>query len=273
MSERRDVYLHDGNGNPIGSFRGAIDTHDADVHREIVNVAFHRHTGEIALLTVDAPAQSTTITVDTPTASMVVGAYLHIQNGTTENTHPQITVVNGNTFTLDRPLDNSFSIGDSVEVAVLNMVEDGSLASPLSFQVKPLAGQVWHLTRILYQMEHTEGSDISTFGGLNPLTNGCAVRRYDGATDTFATFTIWKTNGDIAIDMFDIDFLAQSKKGNFGTKGRGTFKNAGAIVYLDGDAGDYLEVLVQDPLASATTQTGGTMVSFTMKAQGHLEGN
>jgi hypothetical protein len=39
----------------------------------------------------------------------------------------------------------------------------------------------------------------------------------------------------------------------------------GAIVRLDGDKGDQLQVLVQDPLDTLT------LITFTMKGQGHVE--
>ena len=41
MSLVRNVNLHDGLGNPRGSLNGAIDVHDADTHKTIVNEYFY----------------------------------------------------------------------------------------------------------------------------------------------------------------------------------------------------------------------------------------
>ncbi len=65
--------------------------------------------------------------------------------------------------------------------------------------------------------------------------------------------------------MYDVTYAARSGGGGaYGTNARGTFKNAGAVIYLDGDLGDYAEILIQDDLSGLT--------SFRIKAQGHPEG-
>ena len=260
-----EVRLTDGYGNPIGSFRGAIDIHNADVHREIVNRVFHLHTGVITTFAADAPAGSTEIELASATG-FAVNDYLHIENGVVEQVHPRINSLVGTTATLDRPLDNGFVIGDSIDQALVSMNVLGSLASPVSFKVVPSSSEVMHLTRILIEITHGTAGDNGLFGDLTALLNGVVLRRYDGATGTYSTFTNWKTNSDMVTDMYDVTYSARSGGGgSYGTNGRGDFTQAGAIVYLDGSAGDYVEVLVQDDL------TG--LDSFSIKAQGHLEGD
>lgn len=268
MSLLRHVSIVDATtGEAVGVYRGALNVHDADVHRQIVNEQFDQHQATTTTLSVAATAGSTSITVASATG-FTVGSYIHLLNaaGTVdENVHPKITVVVGNVLTLDRPLDNSYAIGDSVILTVVNIAASaGTLAAPQSYKMYPLPGHTWHITRILIEMTHTTAGDNGLFGDLPELTNGVVLRRYDGLTGSTSTFTIWRNNSDIVTDMFDVVYSARSGGGGaYGTNCRGTFTNAGAIVYLNGDNGDYLEVLVQDDITGLT--------SFRIKAQGHYE--
>lgn len=267
MSWTNNVHLHDGDGNAIGSFLGAINTHDADVHRSIINTQFDQHQATTTTISVAITAGDTSFTVASA-VGFAVGNFIHIENaaGTiAESPHPKITAIAGNVITIDRPIDNAYAINDIVTLTVINMNVVGTLAAPQSFKVYPLNGYVWHLTRILIEMTHTSAGDNGLFGNLAALTNGVVLRRYDGTTGLYNTFTIWRTNSDIVTDMYDVTYSARSGGGGaYGTNCRGTFANAGAIVYLDGAAGDHLDILVQDDLSALT--------SFRIKAQGHYEG-
>ena len=101
------------------------------------------------------------------------------------------------------------------------------------------------------------------FGDLAELINGVVLRGNFGDGQQYGTLTNWKRNGDIKTDMFDVEFDSRSTGGgSYGTSGRGTFKEAGAVVRLDGDDSDKVEVYIQDDLTA--------LASFTMKFQGHL---
>lgn len=259
-----NVALYDGLGNPIESYRGAINTHDADVHREIVDRYFHQHTTPATTLSVASLAGATSITV-TSSVGFVVGDFLHINTTAEELVHPRITAIVGNVLTLNKPLDYAHAIGSTVEKAILNMNAVGSLASPVSFKVFPEVGKVWHLLRITMSLAHGTAGDFGLFGGITALTNGVVFRKYDGATGQFVTFTVWRDNDDINADMGDLHFVTRSGGGGtYGTAATGNFKDLGAIAYLNGTAGDYLELLIQDDLS--------TLNSFRVKAQGHFEG-
>ena len=264
MSLIREVHLKDGFGNPVKSFDGALNIHDAHPHVLIINEKFHQHTATSTTFAVDAPAGSTSITVASATG-FAVGDPIHIEDGVIETNHPIITVITGNVFTLDRPLDNSFAIGDTITKTIQNMAVVGSLATPQSFKVMPQSGIVWHLMRILIQITHsTSLGDNGLFGDLPALTNGVLVRRYDGTSGLYQTFTDWKDNGDIMSDMYDVHYSTRSgSKGSYGTNARGTFFASGAVVRLDGTAGDFLEILVQDDLSGLDV--------FRINAQGHIE--
>lgn len=263
--ESSEVRLFDGLGNPIKSFDGALNTHDPHGHRVIINERFHQHTATTTTLAADAPAGSTQITVASATG-FAVGQHLHIQNGVIETVHPQITVLAGTLATLDRPLDNSFSAGNSVSRVLQNMNVVGTLASPQSFRVHAPANQIWHLETILTKMTHSSAADDGLFGNLPALTNGCVLRKYNGATDSYSTLTVWKENGDIYEDTGDIKYSPRSGGGgSYGTNSKGgILDNSGAVVRLDGTVGDYLEILIQDDLSD--------LASFKIKTQGHIEG-
>lgn len=265
MSLVRNINVHDALGNPIGSVGGALNVHDADVHREIINRRFHRHTTPSTTLTVAAVGGTDyQITVASSTG-FAVNDYVHIQNGSVELVHPQITAIAGNVLTLDRRVDNDHPIGTTVQKAIQNMIEVGTIAAPISYQIAPLSGEIWHLTKISIAMGHTSAGDLGTFGNIaGGLTNGVLLRHYDGTTGHFTTFTNWKTNGDIDVDTGGVKFPVRSGGGGtYGTSSIGLFSDAGAIVYLDGTAGDYIEILVQDDLSSLSL--------FIAEMQGHYE--
>ena len=65
--------------------------------------------------------------------------------------------------------------------------------------------------------------------------------------------------------MYDLRYTTRSSGGGtFGTVGRGSFYKLGVVVRLDGSRGDFMEVYNRDDL------TG--LLSFEIKAQGHVEG-
>lgn len=247
---------------PIGSLKGAIDIHDADVHNNIINRYLHQHTGTSSTLTVASSIGDYQLTL----ASVVgfsVGDPIHINTTSVERTHPLITAIVGNTLTLDRELDYAHSIGDTVEVTITDMASQiGTMATPEIYWAGPPAGEVWHITRLLFEMTHGTAGDLGLFGNLTALSNGVVLRVYVGGA--YYTLTNWKDNSDMKVDMFDVEFDPRSGGGgSYGTTGRGTFIRTGAVLRLDGDLGDRFEVLVQDDITA--------LVSFTMKVQGHPE--
>ncbi len=266
------IALFDGDNNPISSLKGAIDIHDADVHDVPVNELFHRHTGvSTTLAAITVAGVTTSIQVDDG-ALFNNGDIFQIEETvsgitTIEVTFP--TIIAGgttNTFTLDRPLDNSFGIGASVEVVTTNMAVNGSLVAPVIFQLIPDSLQEWHVVRFLLGMIHAAAADDSRFGDIaGGLQNGCVLRGFDGASGRYRTFTNWKTNSDIKMDMFDLTYTDKAGGGNFGSNGRGSIRDGtGAAPKLDGVTGGLLELIVQDDLT--------TLIDFKLKGQGHIEG-
>lgn len=265
------VLLADGYGNPIGSLKGALDIHDADVHNAVINRYMHRHTGVETTLTTEIIGDGTEYTIDVADVTgFALLDYIHINTTTEERTHPRViqssVALPGSgpgTFTLDRFLDLPHPVGDGVTQSVIDMSSvAGSMAAPVIYYAAPYGDQIWHVTRIMFELTHGTAGDLGLFGDLPALTNGVQLRARIGGL--YYTFTNWKQNSQMKVDMYDVQFDPRSGGGGqYGTTGRGTFTNAGAVLRLDGAAGDRLELLVLDDITA--------LDSFTMKAQGHPE--
>ena len=266
MSHIRGVYLHDGYGNPISSLNGAIDVHQAGVHNYVINDSFHRHTAVTTTLTVAAVVGDISITVAS-VVGFAIGDFIQIGGHIGPDiTYTRIVNIVGSVIYINRPLGHARAIGSSVEQIIIDLSSAaGTMAAPQSYRVVPSNTQIWHVERLALEMTHATAGDIGLFGSLTSLTNGVVMRRYDGATGTYGTFTVWQNNEDIFTDTTHIDFLTRSGGGGaYATVSFGSFADIGVTVKLDAAAGDYLEVLIQDDITA--------LDNFKMKIQGHLEG-
>lgn len=254
----------------VGILNGAMDIHDADVHSVPVNELFHHHTGIATTLAAPAAKGDTSITVVAGAAFANSNFFQLSTVDAIETTYPEIISGGGtNTFVLDRPLDVAFAAGADVELVETNIATAvGTLAAPVSFKLIPDLDQIWHIVRFLLGLVHNSAADDSRFGSLPALTNGCVLRGFNATTGQFRTFTNWKSNADIKMDMFDLNYTDKAGGGDFGTNGRGSVKiGTGAVPKISGEAGDYLELLIQDDLTVA-----GELLTFNLKGQGHIEG-
>jgi len=259
------VALHDALGNPINSLDSAIDVHLADVHDRGFNRRFRRLPGTSTTFAANAAAGATAITVASA-AGFAIGNHLEISSATAEEiVLPVITNIAGAVITLNQPLDNAYLIGDSVALATVDMSVLGTLGAPVSYVVAPNAGDIWHLVRINIEMTHTSAGDNGLFGNLAALTNGVILRVFNGGTGLYSTVTNWRSNSDMVTDFYNVTYAARSGGGGaFGTNGQFSILNSGSIIVLDGDNGDFMEVLIQDDLTGLST--------YVIKAQGHFEG-
>ena len=265
-----DVFIESDTGNEYEWFgaswiktaiKGAKNIRIGDVNNQIVNELFHLHTGDISTIASTVTVGDTAIVLADAT-DFSVGDAIQINNGNIETTFPIITLKVTNTLTLDRPLDFGYSIGDQVEVVHTDLrTTIGTLAAPISHVVMPEAGKVWQIHRIIIAMTHTAAATDDKFGSINALTNGVVLRANIGGQN--GSFTNWKTNGDIILDMYDVTYSDKAGSSLFGTSARGSFNRIDATVRLDGDNGDFLEILVQDDITGLS--------SFFINAQGYVE--
>ena len=250
----------------ITSFRGALKVDAALVHKEGVNLFFFRETGVSSTLAAVSLKGETTITVADSTG-FATGNRLKLTS-TISTGQPFLVITNiaANVITLDRPLIVDLAIGDDADVVSTQINVIGSLASPVIFQIKPpnsTLGLVWQLTRLMINITDGLAMDDGKFGGINALTNGVVLRIAKG-DGSIQELTNWKTNGDMALDMYDITYTDKAPAGENGLRGRWTFTKAEFIVELDGVAGDQFQLLVQDDLSALT--------SSEVKSQGRLFG-
>ena len=243
---------------------GALDIHDADVHRRAVNRQVAQVTGTSTTIATASAPNDYQISVAN-TAGFTVGDALYLDTGSVESTYPYITAITPGTpgtFTLDRRLDIAHAVGDTIAIALVDITAiAGSLAAPQEFVAGPEPGDVWHVTNLTLAMGHSSAGDFGLFGNLPRLTNGVLLRaRIDGQ---YGTLTNWKTNGDINVDTGEVFFHTRSGgQGTFGTAANGAFKaRTGAVIRLDGDTNDQFEVYVQDNLTA--------LDFWNMKVQGY----
>lgn len=255
--------LHDGIGNPLKSTEGALHIHDAEIDKIPFNEHFHQHTGAVDTLAAASVAGAISITVTNGTLFTAL-SYIQIENGVIETTFPQITSIAGNVLNLDRPVDNAFSIGDTVEEVNFNMSVAGTISAPISFRIIPDLDQIWHVHGFGLTMLLNSAWDDSNFGDLAALPNGVVIRAYNGLANQHRTFTLWKTNADIGLDTGTLKDKAKAPSGLYGLSADGDIAGrSGAIPELNGANGDYLEMLIQDDLSG--------LVDYVIKVQGHVE--
>ena len=257
----------DAEGNPISSLDGSLDFHDADTHTRPLNLNVLRCTGNTTNPATNLVA-GVTFSFDVSAGDGInypVGTTISFSEvGLVETVIYTITAQLVDTITLDMPVGVSYTTAAIIEECIADMSSAaGTIGSPQIYEIAPPAGQIWHLYRFITSIVHTTAADDSRFGNLAALTNGVILRRMLGGGE-IATFTNWKSNGDLAGDMFNVDYTDKAGAGNFGTRARASIKiGTGAILKLDGDAGDSVEIVIQDDLT--------TLVSYKVKFQGHIE--
>jgi hypothetical protein len=254
----------DGNFENVGAFRGALNVHQSDVHRFIVNRHFSTPEGTSTTLTAGSIPGAITFSV-TDTAGFAVGSIIGI-NDVGEPNGAVITAIPTpgapGVVQLDRPMDNAHPIATVIEVVEENIAAStGTLASPVIYSIGPPPGEIWHILRLLISSTFSSASDDSKFGNQTALTNGLVVRQQ--LSGVFHTVTNWKSNADMKRDMFDLPDTSKSGGGLFGINGRWTFKNVDFVPELIGDNGDTIQILSQDAL---------TLSTFDIHAQGHKVG-
>lgn len=259
--------LADGYGNPVGSFNGAINVHDADVHDEIFSRYLHLHDESVqSTLAVATVGDGTEYVITLADATdFNTTDYLHINTTTVETTHPRIISKDGNVLTLDRRIDSAHEIGDAITKAILdisNTAVAGTMANPHIFEVIPESDEVLDIYRMLISIIHDSAGDLSKFGNLPALTNGIIIRtKKNGA---YSTWSNWKTNADIKNDMYDLAFDDRAGgQGSYSTSGRGSFNKTGGLIRIDGETNDRFELLVQDDIRG--------LDFFGIKVQGHFD--
>ena len=252
-----------GNFENITSYREALNVNSAWVHRKIVNETFHQHTGTTTVPT--SPISEGDITIDfTSVAGFAVGSEIKLEEGGTQEIGLlTITNIAALVVTVDRPIGNDYTVAADIDEVDSNMAVSGTLASPEIFEIDPPSGTIWQITRVLSSITSTTAMDDAKFGGITALTNGVSLRATTSAGRT-VVFGNWKSNYDMKLDMYDVEYSDKAPAGSNGLNGRWTFTKAEVVAELDGDASPVqkLEILIQDDLTGLAT--------FLMRGQGRV---
>lgn len=260
-------------------FKSAKDVSLQDQTTQPIIAKFNRVTNSTTLA-VNALKGDTSITLTSGTglvapAGDLPGSYIILFNPTTALfMFAHATNIAGSpVVVLDTPLANDFDSTTFVDIALTNLNEIGTLASPIIFGLRgvgapPGVDVTVDITRIMYKCIVTDPANLSKFGDLSKLTNGLVLRRRNGTTENI--FNV-KDNGEIKGIMFDFDVVAtiNPQQGVNGFNSRMTFAGSNKIgVALRLPIGDDLEHLIQDDLFTA--QTGSQIKLFEIVAEGHL---
>lgn len=265
MDKIRDVWAHDGIGNALSSYQDpqgnyVLNIHDADVHNVLVNRHFCKDGVGVEAIGSAVSAGDVTIAVAS-TTDLADGDFVMLKDsgGDIRETYFEITsIVVDTSITLDRPVDIAYATGTIQEV-IPSMNVDGS-GGTLIFEVAPPSDKVWHITRVLISITDSGAMDDGLFGSLAALEFGTILRE---SKTVYSTLGVWKVNGDMIQDMYDIEYHAKAPAGENGLKGRFSLIKNSVALRLDGSNSDTLQILIQDDLTALTT--------FIMKAQGHVE--
>jgi len=165
------------------------------------------------------------------------------------------------TVTVDTPFDYAYTTAGIVERCSNNLNVDGSVTTQV-FSIRASANVEWDITRIILNMTDATTMDSAKFGGIaGGLTNGIVIRRKNGVYHNIFNA---KTNGELAVRMFDIIYGDKAPAGVYEIRGRRSFNGQdknGVAVRLTGNDNDELQIIIQDNLTGLT--------SFTLIGQGH----
>ena len=247
---------------PVES-NGGIPVNIQDQHTRALDLHFIKAAGVPTTLTTQAEPEDKTITVAS-TAGFVAGTVIGIFSGAGEFYFgKQVGAVSGQIVTLDTPVDKRFTTAISAVITATDQMAVNGSATTQIFQIGPIAvvrAIAVDITRIMGYIQSSAAMDDALFGNLAALTNGVVLR-----VNNTRINNVWniKTNGEFGLLCFDSTYTTKAPAGSFGYRFRNTY--AGPTkhgVTLRLDAGDTLEVLIQDNLTS--------LESFRMMAQGHI---
>ena len=240
----------------------ALAVHIEHLHQRPWLHPFHTNGGASTTLN-GAVAADTRVLEFTDASGFTVGDEISLSLGVVHtHMYRTITVIATNTVTINAGLDIPLTDGSNITEVTINMAVNGAI-TPVIYSAQPAPTEKVDIMRLLFSITDATEPDDSKFGGIAALTNGVHIRRNIDNT-TYQTLTVWKTNKDMKLDMYNVDYAQKAGGGNWGVNGRWSiFDGTGSVVNVDSNNNETIECIIQDDL------TG--LITFEMRGQGHIE--
>lgn len=143
--------------------------------------------------------------------------------------------------------------GDGTE----EMAADYSLSNGV-YTFGPPANETWAVSRGIVYISDGGAAAPTEFGNSAALSNGYSIAIYDedgAAVRELANGYLFKTNGDFARVMYDVQNLGAGAGGDDAYAGRWTWLRAGTYLVLRGDRGHKLGIDLSDDLSVVNSHT------------------
>lgn len=260
----------DDSGNVIGSLNNSLNVHTADAHRIPLNLHAINPSGTSETFGAGGASAGDSVF---DVAAGQGGTFspndcIKISEGNTEEINTILIIgVAGDTLTVDRPLENDYTSAGVIEIGARDVsLANGSIGSPIVYEIAPPANKIYHINSILLHYEDGPQPGIELFSGIAGLTNGLVIRA-ETAADGNINLVVLRTNGDMK-EYFggnEVEFVQKVGGGDYATDAIWHMEeHSGAIIRLDGAQGDKLKFIYQDDVRNITE--GENIV------QGHIEG-
>jgi hypothetical protein len=163
------------------------------------------------------------------------------------------------------PIPNAYTTSANIFKVTADMAgsSTGTRTSPDMWITANNGTVSYDITRIILQMVTSGSPELTQFGNLTALTNGCVLRHYDDSVSHYHNIAYWRANEDIMYSMYDVSLITGLGAGDYGLTGRMTFggpSKHGVVIRMN--PGDELQFLIQDDISGLT--------HFYIMVQGHL---
>lgn len=154
------------------------------------------------------------------------------------------------TVTIDTPLNFAYTIlGALGRAGDPNNAVDGD-DPDVAATIIPPPNELWEVNNLLIQLHDQTAMDSSLFGGITALTQGLVIRVYRSAT-AYENLDNIKSNEDFFEQGWQVEYPANVLTDHYLIRANKAFgpSGFGEVIQLDGNLGEYLEVLVSDDIS------------------------
>lgn len=239
----------------------SADVNIQDQKTRAFDLPFHQTLGTTTLA-VDLAAEDYSFTAS-PGHSISAGEDIALYDVVAEQGFAgTVLVVTDDVIDIDVPASCSCAAASTiVSRSTIDMNVNGAVTRQ-TFNITNPFETPEHITRIMFMMQLDSAPTLPKFGDLTALTRGLVFRAVNSEVVNY--FNV-KSNAELALTMYDLNFYTVAGVGQDGLAGRYTFagpEKHGVVIELR--QGESLEMIVQDDLTD--------LASFKILAQGHESG-